>query len=194
MIKRIINKLKRMYFNHLSPREKAEYLRDKVYHMGNNVQLFTNGIGTEPYLISIGDNVNVAAGVSFINHDVSIFNVGRLVDPSAEQPLDKVGSIKLDDNCMIGAHSILMPGCSVGKNSIIAAGSVVTKAVPDNEVWGGHPAKFIMTTEEYKNKLIQLNKTYPWMKDGKMIVPQGSKELIEMRKEFFFGENESNEG
>ena len=51
-----------------------------------------------------------------------------------------------------------------------------------------------MTTEEYKNKLIQLNKTYSWMKDGKMIVPQGSKELIEMRKEFFFGENESNEG
>ena len=59
---------------------------------------------------------------------------------------------------------------------------------------GGHPAKFIMTTEEYKNKLIQLNKTYSWMKDGKMIVPQGSKELIEMRKEFFFGENESNKG
>ena len=117
------------------------------------------------------------------------------MDPSAKQLLDKVGSIKLDDNCMIGAHSILMPGCSVGKNSIIAAGSVVTKAVPDNEVCvGGHHAKFIMTTEEYKNKLIQLNKTYPWMEDGKMIVPQGSKELIEMRKEFFFGENVNDEG
>lgn len=186
MIKRIINKLKRIYFNHLTPNGKAEYLRGKVYHMGKNVQLFTNSIGTEPYLISIGDNVNVAAGVSFINHDVSIFNVGRLVDSKEEQPLDKVGSIKLDDNCMIGAHAILMPGCSVGKNSVIAAGSVVTRAVPDNEVWGGNPAKFIMMTEDYKDKLIELNKTYPWMKDGKMIVPQGSKELIEMRKEFFF--------
>ncbi len=50
-----------------------------------------------------------------------------------------------------------------------------------------------MTVEEYKNKLIKLNKTYPWMKDGKMIVPQGSKELIEMRKEFFFGKNEHKE-
>lgn len=187
IINRVVNKLKKMYFNHLSPNEKAEYLRGKVYHMGKNVQLFTNGIGTEPYLISIGDNVNVAAGVTFINHDVSIFNVGRLVDPEATQPLDKVGSIVLDDNCMVGAQSILMPGCSVGKNSVIAAGSVVTKAVPANEVWGGVPAKFIMTTEDYKKKLIELNKTYPWMKDGKMIVLQGSKELIEMRKRFFFG-------
>ena len=50
MISRIINKLKRIYFNHLSPNAKAEYLRGKVYHMGKNVQLFTNGIGTEPYL------------------------------------------------------------------------------------------------------------------------------------------------
>ena len=54
------------------------------------------------------------------------------------------------------------------------------------------PAKFIMTTEDYKNKLIALNKTYPWMKDGKMIVPQGSKELIEMRQEFFLGNVKDN--
>lgn len=189
MINRVINKFKRIYFSHLSPNAKAEYLRNKVYHMGKNVQLFTNGIGTEPYLISIGDNVNVAAGVSFINHDVSVFNVGRLINPYAEQSLDKVGSIKLDDNCMIGAHSILMPGCSVGKNSVIAAGSVVTKHIPDNEVWGGVPAKFIMTVDDYKEKLIKLNEIYPWMKDGKMTVSQGSKELVEMRKKFFFEEN-----
>ena len=188
MICRIIDKLKRIYFNHLSPNAKAEYLRGKVYHMGRNVKICTNGIGTEPYLISIGDNVNVAAGVSFINHDVSIFNIGRLIDINAEQPLDKVGSIKLDDNCMIGAYSVLMPGCSVGKNSVIAAGSVVTKAVPDNEVWGGVPAKFIMTIDDYKNKMIKVNETYPWMKNGKMVVPQGSKELIKMRQKFFFEE------
>lgn len=186
MIKRITNKIKHIYFSHLSPREKAEYLRGKVYYMGKNVQLFTNSIGTEPYLISIGDNVNVAAGVSFINHDVSVFNIGRLVDPSAVLPLDKVGSITLKNNCMVGAQSILMPGCTVGENSIIAAGSVVTKAVPDNEVWGGVPAKFIMTTEEYKQKLITLNEQYPWMKNGKMIVKQESIELIEMRKKYFF--------
>lgn len=43
-----------------------------------------------------------------------------------------------------------------------------------------------MTTEEYKQKLITLNEQYPWMKNGKMIVKQGSIELIEMRKKYFF--------
>lgn len=136
MISRIINRIKRMYFNHLSPNKKVEDLRDNVYHMEKNVQLFTNAIGTEPCLISIGDNVNVATGVSFINHDVSIFNIGRFVEPNAEQMLDKVGTIKWDDNCMIGTQSILMQGCVVCKKSIIAAGSVATKIVSDNEVLG----------------------------------------------------------
>lgn len=56
-----------------------------------------------------------------------------------------------------------MPNCSVGKNSIIAAGSIVTKHVPDNEVWGGIPAKFIMTTEEYAKKMKEKSEQLPWM-------------------------------
>ena len=51
--------------------------------------------------------------------------------------MDSVGSIVLRENCFIGAFSTLMPNCSVGKNSIVAAGSIVTKHIPDNEVWGG---------------------------------------------------------
>lgn len=122
-------------FRLLSPDKKAEYLRDKVYHMGQNVEIYTSYIGTEPYLISIGDNVTVAAGVKFVNHDVSCFNVTRYL--KLNYTLDKVGPITLKDNCMIGAYSILMPGVVVGENSIIAAGSVVTKKVPANEIWGG---------------------------------------------------------
>lgn len=44
------------------------------------------------------------------------------------------------------------------KNSILAAGSVLTKNVPDGEVCGGCPAKYIMTTEEYANKLLESTK------------------------------------
>ena len=126
ILNRIVEKINKVRFNHMSPELKSEYLRGKVY--------YTNSIGTEPYLISIHDNVNVASGVKFINHDVSCFNVTRYLN--LPYVLDKVGSIELWDNCMIGAYSILLPGCSVGKNSIIAAGSVVTKKIPDNEVWG----------------------------------------------------------
>lgn len=45
--------------------------------------------------------------------------------------------------CIIGACSIVLKGVTIGKNSVVGAGSVVTKSIPDNEVWAGNPAKFI---------------------------------------------------
>lgn len=183
---RITSKLSAIRVKFMSPTKRAEYFRKYVFHMGKNVQLYVTRLGTEPYLVSIGDNVTVAASVMFITHDVSAFNMARLTGDS-EYTLDKVGSVVLKNNCMIGARSLLMPGCEVGENSVIAAGSVVTRKVPDNEVWGGVPAKFIMTMEEYRQKLIAQNEAYPWMKNGKFVVPQGSAELISMRQEYFFG-------
>ena len=118
------------------PFKKAILMRDKFYFCGNNVRLYTNDFGTEPYLIYIGNNVTCAANVHFITHDVSCFNMARFLG-LPENSLDKVGSIILNDNCFVGMNSYLMPNSSVGKNSVIAAGSVVTKKIPDNEVWGG---------------------------------------------------------
>jgi len=170
-----------------SPNEKAEMMRDKFYHLGKNVELYTSDFGTEPYLISIGDNVTVAAHARFINHDVSCFNVARYLNLPKER-LDKVGAIVLHDNCFIGAYATLLPGASIGKNSIIASGSIVSSVIPDNEVWGGIPAKFIMTTEEYAQKVLKRAESYPWKyKDGKLLhLP--TDELIKLRQEFLFEE------
>lgn len=55
----------------------------------------------------------------------------------------RTSPIKIGDYAFIGGSSIILKGVTIGKNSIIAAGSVVTRSVPDNEVWGGNPAKFI---------------------------------------------------
>lgn len=182
-LNKLKEKISHIRFRHMSPGQKSEYLRDKVYYMGNNVKIFTEAIGTEPYLLSIHDNVNVAAGVKFLNHDVSCFNVSRYLN--LDNPLDKVGSITLHENCMVGAYSILMPGCSVGKNSIVAAGSVVTKHIPANEVWGGVPAKFIMTIDEYADKLMRINENYPWRANGKA-KDISSEELMRARMKYFF--------
>lgn len=184
IIKKLKNKFCNWRFKHGTPEYRAKFMSSKVAYMGENVKLFTWMIGTEPYLIKIHDNVNVASEVMFITHDVSVFNVSRYLN--LDYTLDKVDAIELWDNCMIGARTILMPGCSVGKNSIVAAGSVVTKHIPDNEVWGGNPAHFIMTTDEYALKLIEKNKEYPWIKDNKFIVPQESEELYNIRKNYFF--------
>ena len=56
--------------------------------------------------------------------------------------------IKVQDNVMIGADSIIMYGVTIGSNVIIAAGSVITKNIPDGEIWGGNPAKRIGLTAE----------------------------------------------
>lgn len=55
---------------------------------------------------------------------------------------EKKGPIILKQNCKIGTHSTIMPNVIVGKNSIVAAYSFVTKNIPDNELWSGIPAKF----------------------------------------------------
>lgn len=51
--------------------------------------------------------------------------------------------VELQDNCFIGANTIICSHVIIGKNAIVGAGSVVTKNIPDNEIWAGNPAKFI---------------------------------------------------
>lgn len=68
--------------------------------------------------------------------------------------MDKIGRIKIGDNCFIGSRSIILMNVIVGDNVIIGAGSVVSKDIPSNSVAAGIPAKVICTVDEYyaKNK------------------------------------------
>jgi len=56
--------------------------------------------------------------------------------------------IVLKRNCWIGANSVILPGVTVGVNSVVAAGSVVTKDVPDDTVVAGVPARVIKKVTE----------------------------------------------
>lgn len=49
-------------------------------------------------------------------------------------------------------NTIIMPGVSIGENSIVGCGAVVTKNIPPKEIWGGVPAHFIETVDEYYEK------------------------------------------
>ena len=61
---------------------------------------------------------------------------------------NKEGEVILKKNCRIGSHSVIMPGVTVGENSIIGAFSFVNKDIPDNIVAVGVPAKVIKRIKE----------------------------------------------
>lgn len=65
--------------------------------------------------------------------------------------------VRFEDGVYLGSGSHIMPGVTVGKGSLIAAGSIVTKSVPSYELWGGIPAKRICSVEEYISRNLSYN-------------------------------------
>jgi acetyltransferase-like isoleucine patch superfamily enzyme len=102
--------------------------------------------GSEPYLISIGRHVAIASEVSFITHDG-----GTHVFRKQERyrKVIKYGRIVVHDNCVLGHRAIILPGVSIGPNSVVSAGSVVTRNVPPNALVAGNPAKPVLTIQQY---------------------------------------------
>ena len=69
--------------------------------------------------------------------------------------------ITVKDNVWIGGNVVILPGVTIGKNSIVAAGAVVTKDVPDNVIVGGNPARVIREIGEAdKAKWERMKDTY----------------------------------
>lgn len=161
--------------------KKIKYL----FFQGSNCSFTSFDFGTEPYLISIHNNVEIASGVRFITHDDSCLVISNYFKLNPR--LDKVGSIELFDNVFIGANSIIMPNVKIGPNAIVAAGSVITKSIPPNTIYGGNPAKLIGSFEEYKEKLTTISNSYTWIAclDNKKNI----KKIVDLRKKYFW-ENE----
>lgn len=105
--------------------------------------------GSEPYLITLENEVRISSNVSFITHDGGTW---AFRDRPEYADVIKYGKIYVGERTFIGAKSIIMPGVTIGKRCVIGAGSVVTKDIPDGCVAVGVPAKVIMTTEEYAKR------------------------------------------
>ena len=128
----------------------ANYFRSQGAIIGKNNRFHIRGLGSEPYLIHIDNNCVISSGVRFITHDGA---VGIFRDEVKD--LNIFGTIEIKDRCFIGMSSILMLNVKIGPNSVVGAGSVVTKDVPPNSVVAGVPAKVICSVDEYKQKCIQ---------------------------------------
>ena len=94
--------------------------------------------------IKIGNNVLIAPNVLIMDSD---FHIPWPVKDRNQFSIELDKSVEICDNVWIGARSVILKGVTIGCNSIIAAGTVVTKDVPANALAAGNPAKIIKKYE-----------------------------------------------
>lgn len=133
----------------------VSYLRNKGVSIGDNVRFFSPSNTlvdvTRPWLISIGDNVNITHGVIIITHDYSWSVINRS-DEYKGAVYGCEAAVNIGNNVFIGMNAVITCGVTVGDNVIIGAGSVVTKDCESDSVYAGSPAKKIMTLKEFAEK------------------------------------------
>ena len=114
--------------------------------LGKNCRLKNNNYGSEPYLISFGNQVS-SINVDFVTHDGAVW-LWRKNNPDIEY----FKRIKIGSNVFIGINSTILPGSQIGSNVIIGAGSIVKGEINSGFVYAGVPAKKISTIDEYYKK------------------------------------------
>ena len=164
MIK-LIDKIRRaiIQFKMVSIRngwKKAEFLKKKniFHHIGEHSFYQSTYLPAEPFLVSIGNNVAISAGVRLITHSAAHVIFDK--EDNTNEYICRHGKVEIGNNVYIGADVIINMGITIGNNVIIAAGAIVTHDIPDNSVVAGVPAKIIGTYTDTKKKHKENSKKY----------------------------------
>jgi acetyltransferase-like isoleucine patch superfamily enzyme len=99
--------------------------------------------------ITVGDRCVVSHDVVLLTHDFSLDRVAELKFGRSDREVLFRGPITIGDYAFVGQRAIVLPGVSIGRGSIVGAGSVVTKDVPAGITVAGNPARQISTTDEF---------------------------------------------
>lgn len=132
VVKKLLGKSENAWIN-------PPFYCDYGFNIEVGKNLFTNYNCTilDVAKVKIGDNV-------LIGPNVSIYTAGHPIHADTRKTVYEYGApITIGDNVWIGGNSIILPDVTVGSNSVIAAGSVVTKDVPEWTVVAGNPARVI---------------------------------------------------
>lgn len=113
---------------------RVRLLRLAGVKIGNRCFIGDNVVvdGIRPDLIEIGEHVGITSGCKVLTH---------FMRPEDRAML--LGRVIIEDDVFIGMNTLIVAPVTIGKGSVIAAGSVLTKDIPPYEIWGGVPAKFI---------------------------------------------------
>lgn len=93
-----------------------------------------------PELIEVGNGSTITGGTHIISHFFNPTN-GRFY----------YGKVRIGQNVFIGMNTLIVNAVNIGDDSVIGAGSVVTKDIPAGEIWGGNPARFIKKANASKD-------------------------------------------
>lgn len=115
-------------------------------HIGNDFYANFNLVIVDDVDVYIGDHVMIAP-------NVTITPTGHPVDPE----LRKLGTqfsipVRIGSNVWIGSNAVILPGVTIGDNSVIGAGSVVTHDIPANVVAVGNPCRVLREINEHDKK------------------------------------------
>jgi maltose O-acetyltransferase len=137
VVKRFVSLLKR-----IERRGYLTQLKSRGMSIGRNPHIEQGVVfdHSHPWLIEIGDDVTIAPQAYLLAHDAST---------RRELGHTRIGRIRLGNGVFVGARALILPGVTIGDGAIIAAGSVVTKDVPDRTMVGGNPARQIRGVPEY---------------------------------------------
>lgn len=134
----------RMLYAALYPVQYAKRIgvqcRGEVTIYGSSYRMFS----AEPYLVTLGDNVFISVGATFVCHDGSTLPFRRQVPG-----LELAGQIVVGDNVFVGMGALILPNVRIGSNCIVGAHAVVTKDVPDGAIVAGNPARIVSSTHEF---------------------------------------------
>nr|WP_161129618.1 DapH/DapD/GlmU-related protein [Photobacterium lucens]MZG79984.1 acetyltransferase [Photobacterium lucens] len=119
---------------------------DTLQHViifGENVQINDNVHIAAGKKIQLGNNVLIASRVFITDHNHGSFPFESEINTPISDRKLSFDAVNIEDNVWLGEGVIVLPGVTIGKNSIIGAGTIVTKSIPENSIAVGNPARVI---------------------------------------------------
>ncbi len=163
-----------------------EYLRAKGVRVGENCTIYDRGNIvvdlTRPWLIEIGNNVEITAKVVILTHGYD----WSVIHNKTGEIIGSAGKVKIGNNVFIGIGTTILPGANIGDNVVIGAGSVVKGKIEENSVYAGVPAKKISSIDVYfeKRRKLQLEEAEILVKEYKEVYK--TYPPIEVMHEYFW--------
>lgn len=111
--------------------------------IGDNVGMSQTTLIAKGADITIGDNVKLGGGVKVYTTDFHCLDYMKRRNPIVDRMERKCSPVSIEDDCFIGAGTIILKGVTIGARTIIGAGSVVTKNIPADCIAAGNPCIII---------------------------------------------------